>query len=402
MDVEAEAAGELDLRVAAGSAVRPGSLVAYLLPPGAPAPEAAPTLESPFEDADPVDFDVSPPAAPVEPRPVPFRRTLSRPQPSSRGGAWDNVFGSDEDDDGGGHVAPAHRFESAPSGRGWMVADEEDIPDEPSHEAHKDRHSHWANEPDDEPVTAFGNTGLDSSDVPMAWAPPEAPVVDEYPYEEPPGPAADLPEPIPFPAVSHDWAPSPESQYEPPRPASFALSLRATVRMVEARKMRDQLARDWREHGVAPENEDIVLRAYARAVLEQRRLRQRGGDGGLVIAQGDVEFVAVLPDAAHGPLRKRVQQLAEARHDQEPRDCAFTLTSFGPFGLDEGTPPIPAGHPFALAMGATRATFEPEGPVPTMVLTLAYTPELMSVGEAALLLARVRELLEAPYALLAD
>ena len=79
------------------------------------------------------------------------------------------------------------------------------------------------------------------------------------------------------------------------------------------------------------------------------------------------------------------------------------MTSFVPFGLEEGTPPLPQGHPFALGIGASRVVHEPEvAPMPVMTLVLAYTPELIAVGQAARLLARVRELLEAPYALFAD
>jgi hypothetical protein len=40
--------------------------------------------------------------------------------------------------------------------------------------------------------------------------------------------------------------------------------------------------------------------------------------------------------------------------------------------------------------------------VPAAALSLTYRPDMLTVGEAAAILSRTRDLVEAPYALLAD
>ena len=181
------------------------------------------------------------------------------------------------------------------------------------------------------------------------------------------------------------------------------LTLKVSVHMAEARKMRDQLAREWRAWNVAPDDDDIVVRALARAAMEDEHLRQRGDSIGLVLTDGAEERVAVLEGASRGQFRERVESLSAARQGTPQGNCVATVTSFAAFGLDEGTPPLPDDHPFALSVGAIRSVYEVgQIPVPMVSLVLAYTPELMAVGQAARLLGRVKELLEAPYALFAD
>ena len=194
------------------------------------------------------------------------------------------------------------------------------------------------------------------------------------------------------------WMPDGRSSAGP-----VTLTLKVVVRMTEARKMREQLGREWRTAGVNPSDDDILIRALARASMEDDVLRARGDSIGLVLAEATEERVAILDGASRGPFRERVEALTLARVTEREGGCSATVTSFGHFGLDEGTPPLPEGHPFALGAGAIRVIFEAgDIPAPMMTLVLAYTPELIAVGRAARLLARVRELLEAPYALFAD
>jgi hypothetical protein len=194
-----------------------------------------------------------------------------------------------------------------------------------------------------------------------------------------------------------------------PEPAGLpavVLTFSATVRMDEARKMREQLTREWRAHGVIPLDEDVVIRAVARAVREHDVLAGQPVDVGLVLTEREGERVAVVRGADGGAFRDAVAALAaESDSGSNETGCSFTVTSFARCGLDEGTPPLPTGHAFAVAMGAVRdvPAFEGDRVVraPQMTLAMAYAPELITVGEAAALLARIRELVEAPYALLA-
>ncbi|MBI2766954.1 MAG: 2-oxo acid dehydrogenase subunit E2 [Chloroflexi bacterium] len=193
-------------------------------------------------------------------------------------------------------------------------------------------------------------------------------------------------------------------------PTSFAsvpLVLRTTVALGEVRKLRAQLGREWRQSGAEPTDEDVVIRAVARALLGVGPLWLRGDDIGLLLAERDTERLCVVRGAAHRPFRDAVTELAAVRKTADDNaDCACTVVNFGEHGIDEGVPPLPEGHAFALALGAVRdvPVFEGEqvrrGQV--AVVTIAYSPEYLPVGEAAWLLGRVRELLEAPYALLAD
>ena len=155
---------------------------------------------------------------------------------------------------------------------------------------------------------------------------------------------------------------------------------------------------------MVPQDEDIAVRALARAIAGCPGLDGFSDGIGLVILDPEGESVAVLSGAAHGAFREQVKALAAARKDPVAGPCACTITSFAGFGIEEGTPPLPDGHALALAIGDVRAITEGDEPVPTpyATLTLAYTPELISISQAATVLARVKELLEAPYALLAD
>jgi pyruvate/2-oxoglutarate dehydrogenase complex dihydrolipoamide acyltransferase (E2) component len=86
--------------------------------------------------------------------------------------------------------------------------------------------------------------------------------------------------------------------------------------------------------------------------------------------------------------------------------CLCTLTDFGDLALDDAVAALPGGQPLAFAMGVVRDVPRFEGDrvrrVSELMLTLSYDSDAMPEGAAARLLSRVRELVEAPYALLAD
>ncbi len=250
-----------------------------------------------------------------------------------------------------------------------------------------------------------GVEGYDTSDIPIKD--PGAPVESAYYLDESADPA-DAEEPLPFPGphsyhataepapYDAQWANAapewPSTETQTLAPAVF-LTVKTTVAMGEARKMREQLTREWRGSGTQPGDEDIVIRAMARAATECPAFEGSGDAVGLVIAEPSGESVAVLEAAGSGAFRERVETLANtvATHDG---GCACTLTSFARFGLDEGTPPVPDGHPLALGLGATREDGK-------ATIVVAYAPGAISLHEAASFLGRVRELVEAPYALLA-
>ncbi|GAB4337266.1 MAG: hypothetical protein Kow0010_25360 [Dehalococcoidia bacterium] len=91
--------------------------------------------------------------------------------------------------------------------------------------------------------------------------------------------------------------------------------------------------------------------------------------------------------------------------EEEDRPTTCRITSFAPYGIHAADAPVPDGHAFAFAMGAVRETvaFQEKALVPVRFVTvsLAYDPGVVPDGDAAGLLARVRELLEAPGELMA-
>jgi pyruvate/2-oxoglutarate dehydrogenase complex dihydrolipoamide acyltransferase (E2) component len=193
----------------------------------------------------------------------------------------------------------------------------------------------------------------------------------------------------------------------PAAAASAPLVLRTSVAMGEVRKLRAALAREWRDTGSEPGDEDVLIRAVARALRGSPALSEQAGDVALLVIDRAGERLCIVEDAARRPFREAVADLADLRETGSSCGyCTCTVVNFGAHGIDEGVPPLPMGHSFALALGAMREVPVFEGDQlrrgEAATLTLAYAPEYMAVGEAAWLLGRVRDLLEAPYALLAD
>lgn len=395
VDVEAEEPGRLHRCFPPGTQAMPGNVVALILAPGEPVPEH---VEDPMAEPpalrEGVEAD-APASEPREPIMLPLRRGALKPPPSPpAGGAWDRAFGTSghdyrgfwplrdeipqgEEQGGDGPplaVAPEeHRAEGEELTYAQYLAEAEDdgaqvsapvIPDEPE-------------------------AGNDAGDVVVPWRPGYGP--GHHAHEE-----VERDVPVTVPEV---WE-EPAAVYAVVAPAA----LRGTVRLTELRKLSDQLGREWRDSAPAPRNEDLVLRAAARAILESEVLAEIGDSAGLVVPGRNEDILKVLPGAARGSLRERVAMLATAGEAGAETPCSFTVTTFATYGVDDAIPVIPEGHVLAFAMGATRpgSTMEDGIPAPVMTLTLAYLPDRITQGEAATLFARVRELVEAPYALLAD
>lgn len=200
---------------------------------------------------------------------------------------------------------------------------------------------------------------------------------------------------------------------EHPRPAGLSHPgtavpsfLRLDANLAEVNKLCAQLAREWAASSLAPSVEDVVLRAVARAIAENPLLAHFGDTVALSVPRTGDEQRAVLAAAASRPFREAVAERAgAARPPTSDAACAATVTSFAPLGISDASPGTLPGEPVALVMGTPRtvAVFEGGRAVPAVViaLSLAYDPAWVTAAVAAGLLARIRELVEAPYALLA-
>ncbi len=183
---------------------------------------------------------------------------------------------------------------------------------------------------------------------------------------------------------------------ETPDAVQAALSMRVTVDLVETHKLRAQLGREWRDADLSPTNADVVVRAVGRAAIEF------GGDGSVALRtfDGEQARAVMLRDAGLVPFRQAVLELR--KNEPGPIDAACIVSLFE--DVDEAEPPLEPGSSFALAIGGERSAVrwdgERAGPGAELTLTLRCDPALVEPFEAARFLARVRELVEAPYALL--
>lgn len=413
LEVEAEADGVLRHRLAAGG-IAPGDVVALILAPGERLPRDVPDVdmanEQPaFESAWAADEESSPNAPTAAPE-----HTAAL--------AEDDVAESGQEAEASDADIVASEAPAAEAARVLFLR-----PTAPAPAAHH-ADSAWDAVPGDD--TALDGTWLeppaeeawtdrpsDSTDVPAQpaaegfdWRRFEAVPEEETAADEPEPEETAPADPIPFPpraevgsawAVdSPEWAAdaledaSPLTEVDATAYPPVVLTFQAAAALGEAEKLCAQLGREWRLAEIVPTLEDVVLRAMARAVRESDLLAERGTAVGLVVVDRSTERLVVVEDAAARPFRDAVLALAEAEDPGDPGSCAVTLLPLDAFDLEQGAPPLPAGHPLALATGARR-----DG---RAVLTLAYAPDVIPVGEAAWFLGRVRELIEAPYALLAD
>lgn len=175
--------------------------------------------------------------------------------------------------------------------------------------------------------------------------------------------------------------------------------LRTRVDLREVRKMCAQLAREWQP--IEPRDEDVLVRAAGRALVEAGM----SDSVALVVPEREGTRSTVLGGASSTPFREAVESLSAGWSAPAENEHGFELVSFAEWGIDEGSPELTEGRPLALSVGAVRELAVVEGnelvPAPMTVLTLAYDPAMVAPGQAAWFLARVRDLLEAPYALLA-
>lgn len=222
-----------------------------------------------------------------------------------------------------------------------------------------------------------GDTGLAARDGP-AWPMPAA-LDESIPEDEDAYPAEETDEREDVTADGDHWLSEPaawhDHEAEGPAPVEVPFVLTPAVRNM---RVDVDLTAAVDAFGGEPGRsaEDVVVRAVSIALAEYDGF-EAVGDAVEVVIAGEEP----VPDL-----------------DDRPTTCR--VTSFVPYGIHAVDAPVPDGHPIAFAMGAARETvaFHDKSLVPVRVVTvsLGYDPGAVSDADAATLLARVRELLEAP------
>jgi len=200
-------------------------------------------------------------------------------------------------------------------------------------------------------------------------------------------------------------APSAVRPSAPGTASASVLFIRVTADLSECHKMCDQLAKEWGVAGIVPRIEDIVVRALARALRELPAF-DCAGTIAVRSLTPEAEAFRVLHNAGSRPFRDAVAALAGHSAEDAASDYDCVVTSFTALGIEDATPRLDRGRPFALAIGATRkvVTLVGDRPLQRRVasLVVAYDAAIIEDCTAARLVARVRELVESPYALLAE
>ncbi len=171
----------------------------------------------------------------------------------------------------------------------------------------------------------------------------------------------------------------------------------------------------------APSLNDMVVRACALALRDHPRVNGAYRDGrfelyeqiniGIAVAAEDALVVPVVKDADQLPLRaiagttRRLGESVRAGTITPPAlsGGTFTVSNLGMFGVTEFTAILNAGQAAILAVGAVRdLPVLRDGELragSVMTLSLTCDHRILYGADAAAFLARVRDLLEAPLAL---
>jgi pyruvate dehydrogenase E2 component (dihydrolipoyllysine-residue acetyltransferase) len=200
------------------------------------------------------------------------------------------------------------------------------------------------------------------------------------------------------------------------------LTMDMDVNMDDAIKLRNQLVEEWADEGVKPTYTDLVIRAAARALAKHPLMNASWGDKeitlhgdihvGMAVALEEGLIVPVIKHAADISIKALAQEstrLAAAARDgnvalDDMQGGTFTVSALGMFGVDAFTPIINAPQAGILGVNRIRDDIAWEGdkPVKTQVMRLSLTWDhrVLDGGPAALFLAEIKSLLEAPYRLL--
>jgi hypothetical protein len=374
-DVEAEKAGLLRHRRPAGSIERPGVVLGHILAAGEPVPgEATP-----------------PPAnqEPLEPA-VGLPETLPELEPEA---------------DAEPEFTFEFKFEPEPAPQLAVVEPSAQAPDDDT-KAEPQPLEEFEEALIEAVVVPFPRRFAMQPGVPLDEVPGDSVTFETSLFEAPDGQVADsLPVPggsIPGLAL---WD-AEEQQAGPPalaatRAEPFAriaaqtddsaqvLSMSILLDCKDAERMGLVLAREWRAAGITPLLEDIVFRAIAIALREASGVDPAGA---LVIVGAASDSSSAISEPAAKSLRESVRA-REAGGDAAVETASWELVSLVERGIASAIPPLEAGRHLAFVVGGP-------GNEHSATLTAAYDSSHWSVGSMARLLARVREIFEAPYAML--
>ena len=208
-------------------------------------------------------------------------------------------------------------------------------------------------------------------------------------------------------------------------------TLQGDVDMEECVKLRTELKRLSRPEGQpqsasadvppAPTYNDMVVKASALALREHPRANGSYRDGrlqlhsrvnvGVAVAAEEALVVPTVFDAEEkslGEIARETRALAERVRagtitPPELGGGTFTVSNLGMYGVRSFTAIINPPQAAILSVGSVQErAVAREGEVvvrPMMMLTLACDHRILYGADAALFLARIRELLEAPAAL---
>ena len=200
------------------------------------------------------------------------------------------------------------------------------------------------------------------------------------------------------------------------------LTMNMDVVMDDAVRLRTQLLAEWQSEGLRVTYSDLVIRAVAKAlathplmnsIFGEREIILKGAiNVGMAVAVPDGLIVPVVRHANLLGMRELVTETARlagaAREGtlsvDDLQDGTFTVTALGMFGVDSFTPIINAPQAGILGVNRIRDDVAWDGNTPIrqqrMTLSLTWDHRVLDGAPAALFLAAVRDLLEAPYRLL--
>ena len=208
------------------------------------------------------------------------------------------------------------------------------------------------------------------------------------------------------------------------------VTLLMEVDMTEAVRFRGQLAPEFeRRYGARLAYDAMIARAAAIALAEHPHVNarwQEGTDGqppglrlqpeinvGIAVAAEEGLLVAVIRDADKKPLHQVNADLAgmveaSRRNRLGPEEMSggtFTITNLGGYGVEAFTPIV--NPPETAILGVGRIAQKPavvDGQVVVrelMMLSLSFDHRVVDGAPAAQFLQRIKQVLEAPYILLA-
>ena len=200
------------------------------------------------------------------------------------------------------------------------------------------------------------------------------------------------------------------------------LTMDMDINMDDAIKLRNQLVEEWADEGVKPTYTDLVIRAVARALAKHPLMNASWGDQeitlhgdihvGMAVALEEGLIVPVIKDAGTISMKALAEESSRLAADaragtvslDDMQGGTFTVSALGMFGVDAFTPIINAPQAGILGVNRIRddVAWDGDRPVKTQVMRLSLTWDhrVLDGGPAALFLAEVKNLLEAPYRLL--